>query len=261
VSQSPSNADVGSAWIQGAGNLALIHFEGGGAAQFLQGYLTCNTSDLDTRHWAPGAFCDIKGRVIANGWVKAVDDGVDCIVHAGLGTALIRFLTIYLRFAKVRARLDGACAFDIGGDASGPDSLNFAVSALTASDASTQALIDSLTATDRVLLTPETSGRFLPQALGLVEAGAVSFDKGCYLGQEVVARAQHRGQVKKNLVRIRWRESLQVQLLDSVTDSNRQKIGTIVQVGTGCALLVADRTIEHDTPCQIGETEVTPDVT
>ena len=32
-----------------------------------------------------------------------------------------------------------------------------------------------------------------------MDAGAVSFDKGCYLGQEVVARAQHRGEVKRRL--------------------------------------------------------------
>ena len=42
--------------------------------------------------------------------------------------------------------------------------------------------------------------QFLPQMLGLDTAGAVDFDKGCYLGQEIVARAQHRGEVKRRLV-------------------------------------------------------------
>ncbi len=45
----------------------------------------------------------------------------------------------------------------------------------------------------------ETRGRFLPQTLGLVELGAVSFHKGCYPGQEVITRVQHRGQVKRRL--------------------------------------------------------------
>ena len=40
---------------------------------------------------------------------------------------------------------------------------------------------------------------FLPQMLNLHEFNAVSFSKGCYLGQEVVARAQHRGEVKRRL--------------------------------------------------------------
>ena len=47
--------------------------------------------------------------------------------------------------------------------------------------------------------------KFLPQMLGLTDIGAVSFDKGCYLGQEVVARAQHRGEVKRRIRRFRYR--------------------------------------------------------
>ncbi len=42
--------------------------------------------------------------------------------------------------------------------------------------------------------------RFVPQMLGLEQLGAISFDKGCYPGQEIVARAQYRGQVKRRLV-------------------------------------------------------------
>ena len=40
---------------------------------------------------------------------------------------------------------------------------------------------------------PATTEEFLPQALDLQHHGAVSFTKGCYTGQEVVARLQHRG--------------------------------------------------------------------
>lgn len=46
---------------------------------------------------------------------------------------------------------------------------------------------------------PETVDQFLPHHLGLVELGAVSFDKGCYLGQEIVARMQWRGNIKKHI--------------------------------------------------------------
>ena len=55
-----------------------------------------------------------------------------------------------------------------------------------------------------VWLQAQTSGKFLPQMLGLDELGAVSFAKGCYLGQEVVARAQHRGKVKRRLTALDW---------------------------------------------------------
>ena len=46
----------------------------------------------------------------------------------------------------------------------------------------------------------QVSEKYLPQMLGLDRAGAVDFDKGCYLGQEIVARAQFRGEVKRHLV-------------------------------------------------------------
>ncbi len=52
---------------------------------------------------------------------------------------------------------------------------------------------------------PETAGHFVAQMLGLEELGAVHFNKGCYLGQEVIARAHYRGAVKRHLHRARCR--------------------------------------------------------
>ena len=48
---------------------------------------------------------------------------------------------------------------------------------------------------------PETSEHFVAQMLGLEELGAIHFKKGCYLGQEVIARAHYRGAVKRHLHR------------------------------------------------------------
>ena len=45
-------------------------------------------------------------------------------------------------------------------------------------------------------------GQFLPQMLNLDEAEVIGWNKGCYPGQEVIARLQHRGQVKKRLLLI-----------------------------------------------------------
>ncbi len=53
-----------------------------------------------------------------------------------------------------------------------------------------------------VNLVPETGEQFLPQMLNLHLHGAVSFTKGCYTGQEVVARSQYRGKLKRHLQRL-----------------------------------------------------------
>ncbi len=44
-----------------------------------------------------------------------------------------------------------------------------------------------------------TTNSFVPQMLNLDALGAISFSKGCYTGQEIVARAQHLGTVKRRI--------------------------------------------------------------
>ncbi len=53
-----------------------------------------------------------------------------------------------------------------------------------------------------------TSGEFVAQMLNLDVLGAIAFDKGCYTGQEVIARAHYRGRVKRRLQRFRSGEPL-----------------------------------------------------
>ena len=48
-------------------------------------------------------------------------------------------------------------------------------------------------------ITAPTQDQFLPQMIGLDAIGGVSFDKGCYTGQEIVARTHYLGEVKRKL--------------------------------------------------------------
>jgi folate-binding protein YgfZ len=54
---------------------------------------------------------------------------------------------------------------------------------------------------------PVTSERFVAQMLNLDRVGAVSFTKGCYTGQEIVARAHYRGRVKRRMQRFATEET------------------------------------------------------
>lgn len=51
---------------------------------------------------------------------------------------------------------------------------------------------------------PETSDLFVPQMLNLDRTGGLSFTKGCYVGQEIVARTQHLGRIKRRMYRAQW---------------------------------------------------------
>ena len=54
-------------------------------------------------------------------------------------------------------------------------------------------------------ITRETQDRFVPQMLNLELIGGVSFDKGCYPGQEIVARTRYLGRIKQRTYRVRLR--------------------------------------------------------
>jgi len=51
-------------------------------------------------------------------------------------------------------------------------------------------------------VTPQTTDELIPQMLNLGETGGISFKKGCYTGQEIVARMQYLGKLKRHLYRI-----------------------------------------------------------
>lgn len=54
----------------------------------------------------------------------------------------------------------------------------------------------------------ETTEKYIPQMLGYDQIGAVSFSKGCYPGQEIVARTRYLGKVKRKPVIVRTSERL-----------------------------------------------------
>ncbi len=53
----------------------------------------------------------------------------------------------------------------------------------------------------RALIEQATQDLFVPQMVNLEAVGGVDFKKGCYPGQEIVARAQYRGQIKRRMIR------------------------------------------------------------
>ncbi|HKY62726.1 MAG TPA: hypothetical protein VJR29_04830 [bacterium] len=58
-----------------------------------------------------------------------------------------------------------------------------------------------------------------------LDAGATSFNKGCYLGQETTARVQSRGHVNRKLARLRWQG--QIPSLPAELFQGEKKVGTL----------------------------------
>ncbi|MFQ3787460.1 YgfZ/GcvT domain-containing protein [Halomonas sp. A29] len=77
-------------------------------------------------------------------------------------------------------------------------------------------------------LTPAHQDALLPQMINWEALGGVSFKKGCYTGQEVVARAHFRGQVKKRLARAQLEGDRLPALGTAVVDENGKSLGEVV---------------------------------
>lgn len=75
----------------------------------------------------------------------------------------------------------------------------------------------------------QTSGEFLPQLLNFHLTQGISFSKGCYLGQEIVARMEYRGNLKRHLRRASAQRRELPKLNDPVfSDINEQSIGNVI---------------------------------
>jgi hypothetical protein len=77
---------------------------------------------------------------------------------------------------------------------------------------------------------PETSDAFVPQMANLEIVGGVNFKKGCYPGQEIVARMQYLGKLKQRMYRARFEGNTQPHPGDSIfaPDFPDQSAGTVV---------------------------------
>ncbi|MCZ6709504.1 MAG: hypothetical protein O7B25_03995 [Gammaproteobacteria bacterium] len=213
--------------------LGTLRFSGPDVLNFLQGYLTCDTVELTPDTLTPTAVCNLKGRVVVTGWCYRHDESagmhsVILIMHHSLTERVAQFFKAYAMFSKTQITNENDATLVFGGlgnadelGATAGSRGNLIVNNnqrllpvsdlteaknlwLSRSHTTAEAWWLELIEASFALISNATSEAFLPQMLDLERVGAVDFDKGCYLGQEVVARAQHRGQVKKRLQRLEW---------------------------------------------------------
>lgn len=181
--------------------LTQLTIEGADAATFLQGYVTCDLVRLQPKRGQPMALTDIRGRVIANGWCYGSTSSVAMLIHHSLIDIVKSHLGKYLAFAKSKFT-DELSEWSLIADPSA-DKITlepYGWGAVPGGQTDNE-MHGLMMNHEYPIIQQDTSGLFLPQMLNLTQHGAVSFTKGCYLGQEIVARAQHRGQVKRQLFR------------------------------------------------------------
>ncbi|WP_068825454.1 CAF17-like 4Fe-4S cluster assembly/insertion protein YgfZ [Pseudomonas sp. BMS12] len=221
---------------------ALLAVRGPDAAKFLQGQLTCNLNYLDERTGSLGARCTPKGRMTSSFRILQDGDGYLLAMADELLEAQLADLKKYAVFSKskladestawVRFGLSGgddallALGLDLPLQADSVVRAG-ALLALRLSDgraelwapaAERENLNTRLAAQLREAPLNEwllgqvragigqvfgsTRELFIPQMINLQAVGGVSFKKGCYTGQEIVARMQYLGKLKRRLYRL-----------------------------------------------------------
>lgn len=220
-------------------SLASLTVSGIDAAKFLQGYVTCDLDSIQPKQGLPSALTEIKGRVIANGWCFGIPTQVTLVFHQSLVQTVKNHLGRYMAFAKSEFSNETT---ELGLTATASDSdivlAPFGWGIVPAASADNQ--LNHLTvANEFPIIQVDTSGLFLPQMLNLTQHGAVSFTKGCYLGQEIVARAEHLGQVKRQLFR-------------SQLSNEEMSVGSTIKLADrGTCTVVA---VDHDQTLLVGRT-------
>ncbi|QFY42814.1 folate-binding protein YgfZ [Candidatus Methylospira mobilis] len=212
---------------------SLLAFSGEDAGKFLQGQSTCDILALQQGQSTLGAFCSAKGRVIAVFQALRLGDDFFLSVNSTLAERLRQHLSRYILRAKVSISDVSAdyTLFGVIGDT--PPEVPIAVAGMVmtfsvnapalnlyaAPIAQTEELLaefkqQSLRLVDEMLWSSEvlrhglpdieegTTEAFIPQMLNLDLLNGIGFKKGCYTGQEIVARTHYLGQCKRRMFRL-----------------------------------------------------------
>jgi len=107
-------------------------------------------------------------------------------------------------------------------------------------------------------LRAETQEAFIPQMTNFQAVGGVSFKKGCYTGQEIITRLQHRGQLKRPMYIAEVTATDQPQAGQQISSPDKPKAGQVV-IAAPCGenryrlLAVVVKTLAEKGGLQIGD--------
>lgn len=203
--------------------LAVLRFGGRDATTFLQGQLTNDVQVLADGRTQLSACNTPQGRVVALLRLRQAREAIHALLPAELADTLV----IRLRRFVLRAKVDLAVATELKVAWLGATSALVPAEAVTfdyapgrrAVAATAEAWRSALgreferfpaanaqwIAADIAAGLPQvfaaTSEAFVPQMLNLDLLDGISFRKGCYTGQEIVARTQHLGRIKRRTFR------------------------------------------------------------
>lgn len=226
-------------WVARVDTLGVLCAQGRDAAAFLHGQLTQDVNGQSPGTARLAGYCSAKGRLLATFvLLRPTPDTVLALCSADVLAPTLKRLSMFVLRAQCRLA-DASAQWTVWGTrgrrlaGQAPDAAAWSVSRLPAPDEGWAVVAPSADGVPRSLVvaaagdrpaalagaagaTPEDWGwddihaglprvtaatveQFVPQMVNLELVGGVNFQKGCYPGQEVVARSQYRGTVKRRM--------------------------------------------------------------
>jgi folate-binding protein YgfZ len=234
----PAAAHDAAPLLYALSHLTVLRVAGKDAAKFLQGQCTCDINAVSASQSGMGAFCNAKGRVVATFLIAKKDAEFLLMLPPMLADGVKNRLQRYILRSDVAIADSDYCAIGLSGtlpelpgyvlpqqpfaatQAGGGILLHFPVAPpryvlLAAADAAREHWLTLVKHGFRAAGTSlwrnldrdagipwldlMNSEQFIPQMLNLDRLGGIGFNKGCYTGQEIVARTQYLGTVKRRM--------------------------------------------------------------
>lgn len=206
--------------------ISAIKVTGPDAFEFLQGQLSNDLRRLESEAEILAAWCSPKGRVIWFGTVRKIHSGYALSTPAETAPDIVSRLAIFRFRSKVN--------FEIVDE-----------------DASIDPAF--LVRSGYVFIGKQQAEQFTPHMLNLDLIDAVSWDKGCYTGQEIVARTHYKGATKRRT--LLFSSEQPVAEGDKVSDGERE-IGDVLNVA-GNELLAVVPLDKADAPLNVNGVRLT----
>ncbi len=225
--------------------LGIIRLSGAERAKYLQGQVSCDVQALQVGQQCLGAHCDAKGKMWSSFRLLVLEEALLLLTEKSLLPRSLAELKKYGIFAKVEIQ-DASSEYQLSGLAgAGSDAWMLQQHGLNESGLLTNGMAVRI-GSDRWLLlsqlaletglaqrdeadwwgmeilaglphmSAEHQGEYIPQMVNLHALGGISFSKGCYMGQETIARAKYRGANNRGLFILQGQTKHPLQVADTL---------------------------------------------
>ena len=197
---------------------SIIQISGIDSAEFLQGQITNDINLVSNDKFIDSAVCNVQGRVISLFMIRKYAEDFQIIVDSSLSIKLLNHLKKYAVFFKTEMNIINQLSKGL----------------VVISDEEWK---KDCIKKGRAEINDHLSEKFTPHELNYHNNEIINFQKGCFTGQEVIARMQYRGKLKFALARFGIKKSQLMERGEMLTNHAGKNIGQVIMFAGNIGLM------------------------